>query len=76
MDRYVITPLRLVIPQTGELGETIAAMVSGKSAMSFDDGSGDEELVRYDIVRPVASCATFIVVMLMVSCVYFSTRDF
>jgi hypothetical protein len=76
VDRYVITPLRLLIPQTGELGETIAAMVSGKSAMSFDDGSEEEELVRYDIVRPVFSCAAFIAVMLVISCVYFSTRDF
>jgi hypothetical protein len=76
VDRFVITPLRMLIPQTGELGETIAAVVSGKSAMSFDDGSEEQELVRYNIVRPVFSCAAFIAVMLMISCVYFSTCDF
>ncbi len=76
VNRYAITPLRLIIPQTGELGETIAAMVSGKSALSFDDGTEEGELVRYDIIRPVASCATFITVMLLIGCVYFSTRDF
>ena len=78
VDRFVISPLRMIIPQTGELGETIAAMVSGKSAIAFQSGPGgeDEELHRYKILRPVASCATFIVVMLTIGCVYFSTRDF
>lgn len=76
IDRMVMTPLRSVIPQTGELGETISAMVSGKSAISIAGGSEEDELVRYKIVRPVASCAAFIAVMLTISCVYFSTRDF
>jgi hypothetical protein len=76
VDRYVITPLRTLIPPTGSLGETIAAMVSGKSAVFFDDGSEEEELVRYNIVKPVVSCAAFIVVMLTIGCVYFATRDF
>ncbi|TWU51052.1 ABC-2 family transporter protein [Rubripirellula tenax] len=76
VDQMVITPLRTVIPQTGELGETIAAMVSGQSAIAINQQSEDEELVRYKIARPVFSCAAFIVVMLTISCVYFSTRDF
>ncbi|MGI9472802.1 MAG: ABC transporter permease [Rubripirellula sp.] len=76
IDKFVISPLRFVVPQTGELGETIAAMVSGKSAISFDDGSGEEELQRYNIARPVASCAIFVCVMLTIGCLYFSTRDF
>jgi hypothetical protein len=76
VDRYVISPLRLLIPQTGELGETIEAMVSGKSALTIENGSEQGEVVRYDIVRPVLSCALFIAVMLTVSCLYFATRDF
>lgn len=78
IDRYMISPLRMIIPQTGELGETIASMVSGKSAVSFQAGPGteDEEIHRYNIIRPVTSCATFIVVMMVIGCVYFSTRDF
>ncbi len=76
VNRYVITPLRVLIPQTGELGETIAAMVSGKSAISFDNGGEEAEIVRYNILRPVFSCAAFIAVMLTIGCVYFSTRDF
>ncbi len=78
VDRYVMSPLRMIIPQTGELGETVAAIVSGESSVAIDSGGiGDEpEIVRYRILRPVLSCAGFIVVMLCVSCVYFSTRDY
>ncbi|MEM1068369.1 MAG: hypothetical protein AAGI63_05705, partial [Planctomycetota bacterium] len=76
VDKYGISPLRMVIPQTGELGETTAAMVSGKSAVAFNNPSGEEELIRYNIFRPVISCALFIFVMMSIGCVYFATRDF
>ena len=51
-------------------------MVSGKSAVTVDDGSEQGQVVRYDILRPVLSCATFITVMLGLSCLFFATRDF
>lgn len=76
VDRYAMTPLRILIPQTGELGETIESMVSGKAAVTIDDGSEQGQLVRYDILRPVVSCALFITVMLTTSCLFFATRDF
>jgi hypothetical protein len=76
IDRYVISPLRMLVPQTGELGETIESMVSGKSAVTIDDGSEQGQVVRYDILRPVLSCAAFITVMLGLSCLFFATRDF
>ncbi len=76
VDYYGISPLRMIIPQTGELGETIASIVSGKSAIAFTNPNGEEELVRYHILRPVLSCTLFIFVMLSISCVYFVTRDF
>ena len=76
VDQYLVTPLRTVTPQTGELGQTIAAMVSGQSAQTINVGGGETELVRYQILRPVLSCAGFIVFMLTIGCVYFSRRDF
>ncbi len=76
IDRYLVTPLRTLTPQTGELGETIAAMVSGKSAVSINDGGEEKELVRYNVVRPVLSCAGFIAFMLTIGCVYFTRSDF
>ncbi|HBV62086.1 MAG TPA: hypothetical protein DEF45_03600 [Rhodopirellula sp.] len=76
VDKYLISPLRFVIPQTGELGETIGSIVSGKSAITVRDASGEEQVVRYDILRPVFSCSLFIGVMLMINCIYFGTRDY
>jgi hypothetical protein len=74
--KYVIAPLRTVIPPTGRLGETTRAMVSGESAFTLNQGEEEDEVFRYQIIGPVASCATFMVVMLTIGCVYFSTRDF
>lgn len=76
VDYWLVTPLRTVVPQTGELGETIALMISGKSGFEIDSPDEDDELVQYKVMRPVMSCSIFILVMLSGACVYFSTRDF
>jgi hypothetical protein len=76
VDRWVVTPLRWLTPQTGALGDTIAAMISGKSAFSFDTGDGETETIRRKIAGPVISCSIFTIVMLVLSCTYFATRDF
>ncbi|MEM6468667.1 MAG: ABC transporter permease [Planctomycetota bacterium] len=77
VDRYVITPLRMLTPQTGELSDTVAALVSGKSSFAIGQGQPDEqEVIQFKIARPVISCAAFVVVMLALSCVYFTRRDF
>ena len=77
VNRYVVSPLRTVVPQTGELGETVASLISGKSAVAINrDAADGGELIRYQITRPVASCAGFIAVMLTLACVSFARRDF
>ncbi|MEO1616163.1 MAG: ABC transporter permease [Planctomycetota bacterium] len=77
VDRYAITPLRTLTPQTGELSDMVAALVSGKSSFAIGQGQpDDQEVVQYKIARPVLSCGVFIVVMLTLSCVYFKRRDF
>jgi len=76
VDRYVLTPLRMIVPQTGELGETIAAIISGRSGVAIPGGPEEGRVIRYHIYRPIFSCAAFITVMLTIGCVYFSTRDF
>lgn len=77
VDRYVITPLRTLTPQTGELSQTVAALVSGKSSFTFGGGSDEnQEVIQLKIARPVISCSIFVVVMLTLSCLYFSRRDF
>ena len=75
-DRYIMTPLRTVTPQTGELGETIATIVSGDSTIDFPMAPEDTQPQRYNVWRPVFTCAGFIFVMLTIGCVYFSRADF
>ncbi|MDA8744701.1 ABC transporter permease [Rubripirellula amarantea] len=76
LDQWLITPLRTVIPQTGELGETVASMISGKTAVEINDGANENQVIRYKILRPVLSCSIFVLVMLTISCLYFTTSDF
>jgi hypothetical protein len=76
VDRYLVTPLRTITPQTGELSETIAALVSGESAMQLPIASETAQAERYNVWRPVLTCAGFIIVMLSVGCVYFTRADF
>ena len=46
-------------------------------AMAISGGRPEDvEVVRYQITRPLASCAGFIAVMLTIGCVYFSRSDF
>lgn len=77
LDRYLVSPLRVIVPPTGELGQTVTAIISGKSGVTIrEGGAAEEERVRYRILRPVLSCAGFIAVMLTLGCIYFSRRDF
>ncbi len=76
VDRYLITPLRMLTPQTGELSQTVAALVSGKTSFAIGDPQDDQEVIRLKIARPLFSCGAFLVVMLSIACVYFNRRDF
>ncbi|MCC9599453.1 ABC transporter permease [Stieleria sp. JC731] len=77
IDRWLVTPLRTVTPQTGELSETVAALVSGKQSYAMGGNNEDDtEVVRLKIFRPILSCAFFTTAMLVISCMYFKRRDF
>ncbi len=76
VDRYVVTPLRTLTPQTGELSETIAAIVSGQSTIELPMIAEAPPIERYNVWRPVLTCAAFITMMLTIGCVYFSRADF
>jgi ABC-type transport system involved in multi-copper enzyme maturation permease subunit len=78
VERYVVTPLRTITPQTGELGDTIASIVSGEDALQLPFASAGEPAIieRYNVWRPVLTCGGFIAFMLLIGCVYFSRTDF
>lgn len=76
-EHYFITPLRALIPQTVELTGTVGALISGKTSFAIDqEADVERDVVQREIARPVISCSVFIVVMLTISCVYFSRRDY
>lgn len=77
VDRFVVTPLRTVVPQTGELGDTMSAIIAGTDTIELPGGrGGGESTVKLKILRPVLSCAGFTIVMLLIGCVYFARSDF
>ena len=76
IDAWAIDPLRTVIPQTGALGETTASLISGKSAIEMMQGNDEAEVYRYQFIKPIVSCALFILVMMTLNSIYFSTRDY
>lgn len=78
LDRFLVTPLRTITPQTGELGETIAAIVSGQNSMQLPfTTAGDLGAVqRYNVWRPVLTCGVFVAVMLTLGAIYFTRTDF
>lgn len=77
LQQYVITPLRLLTPQTGELGDTIAGLVSGEDAVRLPAHGGVESTVaRYRFWRPLLTCSGFLVLMLTLGSYYFSKTDF
>ncbi|TWU08045.1 ABC transporter permease [Stieleria varia] len=76
-ERYFITPLRTLTPQTVELTGTVGALISGKSSFALvQEAQEERDVIQRKMVRPLVSCSAFILVMLTISCVYFSTRDF
>jgi len=77
-DRYVVTPLRTITPQTGELSETISAIVSGEDSVQlpFLPPDDPDSVQQYDIWRPVLTCGAFVVTMLLLGSVYFARADF
>lgn len=77
IDKWLVTPLRTLTPQTGELSETVAAVVSGKTSFAIGgDREEEQEVFQLEVLRPVLSCSVFIGVMLTLCCVYFNRRDF
>lgn len=76
-EQFVIRPLRTLTPQTGELGDTVAALIAGDSAVKIGQNPAEEtEVIRRKVMRPVLSCAGFIFVMMLINCWYFTSRDF
>lgn len=75
LDSFVITPLRFIVPQTGEVGEAVVAMVCGRRDLMIVTGDQTQRQ-QLDVVRPLATCGAFTVVMLLFGSLYVYRQDF
>lgn len=75
VDAWVVTPLRNILPQTGELGETVIALICGRSDVEIVSGN-EVQRESLNIVRPLATCGGFTFVMLLLGCLYVYRQDF
>lgn len=72
---WLITPLRTITPQTGEVGEIVIAAICGRSNVELMVGDRVERQ-QLSIIRPLATCGGFAAVMLLLGCFYVYRQDF
>ena len=77
VQRWIVDPLRFVIPQTGELGDVIASAISGQREVAMGDPSDDQtQVARYEWFRPLVSCGSFLSVVMLVNLWLFRRTDY
>lgn len=75
IDAWVVTPLRSIVPQTGEISETMTAIITGRKDLEIEAGT-EVQREQLNVVRPLATCGAFIAVMLLLGCLYIDRQDF
>ena len=75
---YVISPIYYVLPKPGELDNTVQYLLTGKETSDLGIFRGDLSQARDNLHpwRPVWTSAIFVVVMLLLSCVYIERHQF
>lgn len=72
---WVVTPLRNIMPQTGEVGEIVIAAICGRSNIELLVGDRVERQ-QLSVIRPLATCGGFAACMLLLGCFYVYRQDF
>jgi hypothetical protein len=75
IDALLISPLRFVLPQTGEVSEVIVTLITGSQNLEIEMGN-ETQRVQLNVVRPLATCLGFTAVMLLLGCYYVYRQDF
>ncbi len=75
VDAWIIAPIRYIVPQTGEVSEVVISLISGSKNLEINIGDQTQR-VQLNVVRPVATCLGFTVVMLLLGCFYVHRQDF
>ena len=79
--RYVVMPLYTVFPKPGEMDGVVTQLVVGDPVDLFEQSRLPRDQVNIerkpiDIWRPIWSNVAFLAVMLTITCVYITRRDF
>jgi hypothetical protein len=79
--RYVVMPLYTVFPKPGEMDGVVTQLVVGDPVDLFEQSRLPRDQVNVerkpiDIWRPIWSNLAFLIVMLTITCVYITRRDF
>lgn len=75
IDAWLISPLRFVLPQTGEVSEVVVTLITGSKNLEIEMGN-ETQRVQLNVVRPLATCLGFTTVMLLLGCYYVYRQDF
>jgi len=76
--RYGIVPLYTVFPKPGELDNMVSYLLTDQKdiATTGDENNLESERVVLDIWKPILSNVAFLAVILTLTCVYISRKDF
>ena len=75
---YVIAPIYMVFPKPGELDNTVQYLLNDEETMKVPMQQGDLQAkrVRLRPWTPVRSSLIFMVVVLLIACIYIERQDF
>jgi hypothetical protein len=78
--RYAVLPIYTVFPKPSELYQTSQYLITGKETSPIEDDDDEDDLSRMQVKlhpwQPVWSSLVFVVLMLIVSCIYFERQEF
>ena len=76
--RYALLPIYTVFPKPGELNNVITRLFQEDSTVAISGNNDDlqADQVEIDIQTPLVSNAIFLVIVLALTCLYVSRKDF
>jgi ABC-type transport system involved in multi-copper enzyme maturation permease subunit len=76
--RYAVLPLYTVFPKPSELYRTSQFLITGKETQPLENDEDDLSQPQLKLYpwRPVWSSAVFVLLMLVVGCIYFERQEF
>jgi hypothetical protein len=74
--RWVIDPVYTIFPKPGEMGNVVTWLMTEQETFATDEEDLAADRVVLDIWKPIWSNLAFLTVMLTLTCIYVSRKDF